>query len=143
MKWKIWPRQYGKTHQLREWWLEDPANRVILCGNRNLALNSQRHLEPELERLFPGNTVRENRRLLRTRIISYQTWLNGARYERELMKDLIAVDDLETILPRLLKGNIAFGAGCGSNDIPDPQQANDVAEFHRRTQEKFGVDWDA
>lgn len=143
MKWKIWPRQYGKTHQLREWWLEDPANRVILCGNRNLAINSHHYLEPMLAEAYPGNTHQENRRLLRTRIISYQTWLNGARYERELVKCQVAVDDLDYILPKLLKANISYGAGCGSNDIPDPQQANDVAEFHRRTQEKFGVDWDA
>jgi len=143
MKWKIWPRQYGKTHQLREWWLEDPANRVILAGSEAIAANSRHNLEWKLGEMYPGNTVAENRRLLRTRIISYRTWLNGAYTDRYLKDCQVAVDDLDFILPKLLKAHVVYAAGAGSNDIPDPVHASDVAEFHKRTREEFGVDWDA
>lgn len=41
MKWKIWPRQYGKTYELSKWWLEDPEHRVILVESTVMA--KERH----------------------------------------------------------------------------------------------------
>jgi hypothetical protein len=143
MKWKIWPRQYGKTHQLRDWWLEDPGNRIILCGSEVLAQNTRRHLIPLLEDQYPGNTDAENRRLAKWRVMSYRTWLNGFCQDRHARNCQVAVDDLDFILPKLLKAHVVYAAGVGTNDIPDPLQASDVDEFHRQTQEQFGVDWDS
>lgn len=132
MKWKIWPRQYGKTHQLREWWLEDPANRVILCGSENLAQNSRHYLKPLLEERYPGNTAADNRRLLKFRVMSYKTWLNGTLATRDVLRCQVAVDDLEFILPALFKADVVYAAGAGQNDIPDPVIANQVEEFKVR-----------
>jgi hypothetical protein len=143
MKWKVWPRQYGKTHQLREWWVEDPANRIILCGTELIAQNTRHHLMDLLADKFPGNTYEESRRLTKYRVMSYRTWLNGFCQDRDAKKCEVAVDDLDFILPKLLKAHVVYACGSGSNDVPDPVHASDIEEFHRQARDKYGVDWDA
>lgn len=142
MKWKIWPRQYGKTHQLRAWWLENPNNRVILCYNEVTAENSRHELAFLLAARWYENTPADNRDLLENRIMSYRTWLNGTRVIPSSFKGDVAIDDLDAILPQLFHANIVYGAGAGRNDTPVPAHAEDVEKHNAEMRLKFGTDWD-
>lgn len=138
MKYMIWPRQYGKSYQLRQWWVEDPAHRVILVENTDLAKMTRDDCRVLLQEKFPDNTDRENRLLTRNRIYSYRTWL-GPTLPRtgDLRQCDVAVDGLEYILNNLFKGNVVWAAGVGRNEIPDPAHADRAEIFHREIREKF------
>lgn len=137
MKWKIWPRQYGKTFELTKWWLEDPEHRVILCESRDLAQLRHADLKYQLQDARPDNTYHQNRVLLVEHIISWRTWRNSTRTNAEKKMD-VAIDGLEAILPHLFRGNIVYATGAGTNDIPDPTHEAYVAEIHRGWREKYG-----
>lgn len=143
MKWKIWPRQYGKTHQLREWWLEDPEHRVILCESDAVAQYHGRVLVERLYELDMATPISEHRKLVHYRIMSYKTWLNGTRVHPHKAKFQVAVDGLDAILPDLIKANVVYAAGVGTNDVPDPAHASEVEHNNQRFREMYGVDWDA
>lgn len=139
MKWKIWPRQYGKTYQLQEWWLGDPAHRVILCGNRNLAQIRRHDLELRLPEVYPGTTKAEARSLTRNRIMSYRTWLGPTLPKKGDLRDCaVAVDDLDLVLPELLKAKVAYAAGMGTNDSPDFEIAHQVEVANAWVRSIFG-----
>lgn len=140
MRWKIWPRQYGKTHQLREWWLEDPEHRVILCGSEVIAENNRHYLRPLLEERYYENTTSHNRRLVRNNIVSYRTWLGytDRGYSARTGAVQLAVDDLDYTLSELFHAHVVYAAGTGSNDIPDPEHADMVARHHKRHRAQYG-----
>lgn len=140
VKWKIYPRQYGKTYELKKWWLEDPENRVILVESTVMAKERHYELKEALAEVRPDNTFHQNRVLLQTHIVSWRTWRNNARTSAEKKME-VAIDGLDYILPALFKGtNIVYAAGAGTNDIPDPTHEAYVAEFHRRWREQYD-DW--
>lgn len=141
MKYMIWPRQYGKSYRLRQWWVEDPAHRVILVENTNMAKMARDECRKLLEEAFPDNTDRENRLLVRNRIYSYRTWRNSQRTSDEKKCD-VAIDALEYILNDLFKGNVVLAAGTGSNEVPDPETANRADESRREMRELYNIDWD-
>lgn len=139
MKWKIWPRQYGKTYQLSGWWVNDPANRVLLCGNEKLAHMRRDEVLPLLREAYPGSTDRDLRTLTKNRIYSFRTWRNST-VPSDQLKCEVAIDDLEVVLGALFKGKVVYAAGAGQNDIPDPRIADMVDEFNKEVYEKYGFD---
>ena len=82
MKFLIWPRQYGKSYRLMQWWTEDPAHRVILVENTNVAKQRQADLLPMLQEAYPENTHRENRLLLRNRIYASSNLASAIRFPK-------------------------------------------------------------
>lgn len=142
MKWMIWPRQYGKSYQLRQWWVNDPANRVILCENVNAAKFCQEECVKLLEEKYPGNTHRENRLLVRNRVYSWRTWRNS-RLTQDQLRCEVAIDGLEAILPHLFKGTISVATAAGSNELPDPEVANRADDFRQEMREKYGEAWNS
>lgn len=140
----IWPRQYGKSYQLRQWWVQDPANRVILTENTLYAQVCRDECRKLLAEEYPGNAERINRLLVNNRIFAWRTWL-GPTLPRtgDLRQCEVAIDGLEAILSVLFKGKVKIATGAGKNEVPDFQHANGVDEFHRQMREKLGVDEDA
>lgn len=141
MKWMIWPRQYGKTYQLSQWWVDDPVNRVLLCGNEKLAQMRRYEVLPLLKEVYPGSLNSDLRALTRNRIYSFRTWL-GPTLPRDgaVRKCEVAIDDLDVVLDTLFKGKVVYAAGVGQNDIPDPRVADMVEAFNREVCEKYGFD---
>lgn len=138
MKWMIWPRQYGKTYQLTQWWVDNPANRVLLCGNEKLAQMRRDEVLPLLRETYPKSTDRDLRMLTKNRIYSFRTWRNSAPTCDQL-KCQVAIDDLEVVLDALFKGKVVYAAGAGSNDTPEPAIADMVDEFNREVYERYGL----
>lgn len=138
MRWMIWPRQYGKTTKIQEWWMEDPANRVIVTGNEELARIRRRDLLADFTSRLGGEYFsREFDKLLKKRVISYRSY-QGMRGVFG-PNDQIALDDLDYILSSIF-GNVVLAAGVGELIEPDPVHAAKVAAFHQTMFDKYGVD---
>lgn len=139
MRWMIWPRQYGKTYTVQQWWLEDPGNRVILTENEELARLRRRDLADKLKSAYPGLFDTEIERLVKNRVMSYRSWpnLRGTT----LFRSQVAVDGAENILRSLLGGvcDVQVITGAGRNEEPDPDQVARVKPFHDRAR-AMGID---
>jgi len=70
MKWLIWPRQYGKTYEVCQWFLEDPVQRVIITSNEGLARLRRRALDNEAPTAF----YLQWQKILKTHIVSFRAW---------------------------------------------------------------------
>ncbi|HEX5962498.1 MAG TPA: hypothetical protein VFY42_02135 [Gemmatimonadales bacterium] len=146
IRWLVWPRQYGKTHRLREWWLEDPEGRVILTDNDKVADNSRQLLAEALRDRYPARPDYRLQVFLRSRVMSFRAWLNllercPGDARREL---LVAVDGAEHVLRELLKApNIGAITGAGRNEEPDSEVAAWAAAHHERWARVHppGIDW--
>lgn len=131
-KWMIWPRQYGKTYQIRKWWLEDPQNRAIVTLNEQSARNLRHDLKEELTRRSGGLFSAETDRVLRQRVMSWRSWDN-CRGESWRSGCEVAVDEAGHVLASILLADVRVVAGTGNNEEPDPVQAHQVQEFMRKT----------
>jgi hypothetical protein len=135
IRWLVWPRQYGKTYQVSQWWLDDPAGRVILTETASLADMRKHELLPLLRERRQDLDLIECRRLLREHVMHVRGWVAGnghalLRAERRRLK--IAVDGAENVLAALLGADIAVITGAGRNEEPDPGLAARAAEVHAR-----------
>ncbi len=159
MKWKIWPRQYGKSHALLDWWAEDPGHRVILCENEELARIRRRDYESRYNQCgcpcgHPGGSwcdvcrwvhARWHNLLARKRIVSYRTWINsfGGWGSAD---DQIAIDGLDNMLDELFRtagrGHVAVVAALGRNDEPNPEIKVQVEAFQAKHAHMFPPGYD-
>lgn len=131
IRWLIWPRQYGKTYRIEEWWLEDPENRVILCPDMVSARYRVGVLVRRLADERPDLHV--TRKYVEERVMSFRRW----QHLNESLKPgtdysgcEVAVDEAEVILATLLRADIKVIAGAGRNEEPDPVQAAKAAAGH-------------
>lgn len=141
MRWMIWPRQYGKTYKLQEWWLEDPQNRVIVTGTEELARIRRRDLADKLGSAYPGLFAQEIDRLLKRHVVSYRSYTGMRGVFNTDTK--VALDDLDYILTSIFSvggPTVVLAAGVGELIEPDPVRAAKVAEFHKTMFDKYGVD---
>lgn len=134
MRWMIWPRQYGKTYKLQEWWLEDPQNRVIVTGTEELARIRRRDLADKLGSVYPGLFAQEIDKLLKKRVVSYRSFqsMRGAFS----VSDKVALDDVDYILHSIFSvggPTVVLVAGVGTHENPDPVIAAQSDKFWERT----------
>jgi hypothetical protein len=122
--WYIWPRQYGKTHEVRKWWVQDPANRIIVTATDLAASVIRRDLNQQLYQAYPAVTALEVNRLLKTRVLSWRQWENGNR-GAGLHKCEVALDDCVKDILRGFVGpghTLAVISDAGQNQEPDYAQ---------------------
>jgi hypothetical protein len=127
MRWMLWGRQYGKTYQTIQWFLEEPTKRVIVCGTEAMAADIRRSLRQKIPHgpLVPETGLimgaGEWSRLLDKYIMnaaSASGRLSGVRKQ-------VAVDNLEFVLPQLLGNNkVELVTATGVNEMPPPFVVN-------------------
>jgi hypothetical protein len=129
VRWIVWPRQYGKTYQIEQWWLENPQNRAIVTANEELARLIRTSLGRELARTGHGLFKDEIKRLLDRRVMSWRSWGN-TRGEAWRMTAEVAVDEAGAVLQAMLSANVTVIAGSGKNDEPDHERAAQISAFN-------------
>jgi hypothetical protein len=134
MKWMIWHRQYGKTYQVCQWFLEDPRNRVIITSNENLARIRRRDLESEQTGIFHAHW----KRILKSHIVSFRSWQNMRGVFPPTIE--IAIDGIDDMVSYLFHGDVKIITGAGVNERPDPGRAAKADDFHNWTIKHLGVD---
>jgi hypothetical protein len=114
MKWMIWQRQYGKTYEVCQWFLEDPRNRVIVTANERLARIRRRDLETEQTEVFRAHWIK----ILKSHIVSFRTWQNM----REVFPSTIqvAIDGIDDMVNEIFHGDVQVITGVGKNELPNP-----------------------
>jgi hypothetical protein len=130
----VWPRQYGKTYQIEQWWLENPQNRAIVTSNEQDAREIRHRLTGKLmcaSSTFAEMFEVELKKLLEQRVMSWRSWGN-IRGERWVTTAEVAVDETGAVLQGLLHANVTIVAGAGKNDEPDPERAAQVRNFHEQ-----------
>lgn len=129
MRWLIWPRQYGKTERVLEWWIECPENRVIVTHNEETARHHRRRAQAlATDRLDIQHTFGQD---LRNNILSWRSWENAQRGRTNMQ---VAFDDcVKTLLQKAagLGNELAIISDSGRVEEPDSQHANQV-EFRLR-----------
>jgi hypothetical protein len=149
MRWMIWPRQYGKTHQILKWWAEDPENRVVLCQNEEIARHHRRTALETIVGTFPNRWVPDNPlhvssafiQFTRANIMSYRSWRNASRGRTSQQ---IALDG-DTLVIRALEDTFCHGthelaiiAEAGRNEEPDPCIENQASIRHEEIRQQYG-----
>jgi len=134
IRWMLWGRQYGKTHQTLEWFLGDPAHRVVLAMNEIEAERLRRDLmyRSPMFGHYPFLPLEEWKKLLQKNIVSASKWAterDHTRYTEEdgLFLPRVAIDNLDLILDKLLGAEVALVTATGVNESPkglrvDPQR---------------------
>lgn len=136
MNYLIWPRQYGKTYKVCQWFLEDPGNRIIVTENEQLARIRRRDLESEQTGIFHAHW----KRILKSHIVSFRTWGN--------MRDVfpptiqVAIDGIDTIINQLVYGDVQIITGAGVNEKPDPAIARQAEREYEWAVNHLGLDPD-
>ena len=133
MRWIVWPRQYGKTYQIEQWWLENPQNRAIVTFNEQAARDIRLRLEAALRTVYHGPFTTVLSRLIadlvKERVMSWRSW-ESTRGESWRIKAEVAVDEAGAVLQSVLNANVTVIAGSGKNDEPDHERAAQVSAFN-------------
>lgn len=129
MRWLIWPRQYGKTERVIEWWLECPENRVIVTHDEETARHHRRRAEAlATDRTDIPHTFSQD---LRNNIMSHRSWGSA---QRGRTGKQVAFDDCVKVILSSVAGTgneLAIISDSGRVEEPDSQHANQV-EFRLR-----------
>lgn len=127
MRWMLWGRQHGKTHQTLLWFKEDPEHRVILCMNEMEAVRLRRLIERD----YPHDQHRLRseaeawRILLRRNIITVGTWQREFDHARWVEGDArpsypkVAIDNAEHVLRTLVGAEVELLTATGMNETPE------------------------
>ncbi len=126
MKWKIWGRQHGKTHDILQWWQEAPEKRFILCGSALMAKNQRqlawRAYDEHVRSGWWNVTRPQARKLIEEHILSVTQWKAECGPGRRADPAWeFAVDDAEVTITQLVGANVVIVAGQGIIDKPDPE----------------------
>lgn len=139
MRWYIWPRQYGKTYRVMQWWLEDPTNRVVLMQNEDMARHHRREMRakhPELS-AWPDSMLKEH-------IMSYRSWQNRLKKPGRRESFEVALDDCvksilrEYVSPAGTDHDLKIISDAGVAEKPDSGIAAKAAEMHEEMRERYG-----
>lgn len=148
MRWLIWPRQYGKTHRVIEWWLEDPAKRIIVTHSESTARNHRHRAEKEAwdkpRYAQAWNYAyspwgREFQKVLKDNIMSWRSWENS-RQGRGRPACEVAIDDCVKAVLRKFVGpihNLAIISDAGRVEEPDVRIASEAEHFNTRIAVKY------
>lgn len=131
----VWPRQYGKTYQIEQWWLENPRNRAIVTANEGTAREIRHRLTDKLmlgSATFTELFEVELKKLLEQRVMSWRSW-NNTRGEAWTFPAEVAVDEVGALLQSMLNARVAIIAGSGKNDEPDHERAAQISAFNFST----------
>jgi hypothetical protein len=131
VRWLIWPRLYGKSHRVVEWWLEKPGTRVIVTANETLA----RHRRREITEQHP-----ELRQQAHARIMSWRSW---SRAGRGMPKSQVALDDCVKMILQQFTGpvhELAVISDAGRVEEPDPVMKARAEAFHEQMRLQYGVE---
>jgi hypothetical protein len=124
MKYLIWKRQYGKTYEVCQWFLEDPRNRAIITANERLARIRRRDLEWKQSEVFRDHWLK----LLKTHIVSFRTWENMRSVHPPTIQ--IAIDGIDDMVHELFHGDVRIITGVGTNSQPNVSIAAIADEHH-------------
>lgn len=123
MKWLIWGRKQGKTHQTIKWFLEDPDNRTILTHDEN----SARQLRGRVLDVYPGKLAVDMpyphltawKKMVERHVVGVATWQRPGHHDGWRGREYkIAVENLDLALPQLLHADVALVTASGVNEKP-------------------------
>jgi hypothetical protein len=120
----IWPRQYGKTYEVEQWFLEDPRNRVIITANEQLARIRRRDLETEQTEVFRAHW----KQILKSHIISFRTWQNMRGVFPPTIQ--VAIDGIDDMVSEIFHADVKIITGVGANETPNPAISYFADENH-------------
>lgn len=113
VKWMIWHRQYGKTYEVEQWFLEDPRNRVIITANEQLARIRRRDLETKQTEVFRAHWVK----ILKSHIVSFRTWQNMRGVFPPTIQ--MAIDGIDDMVGEIFRADVRVITGVGVNEKPN------------------------
>lgn len=141
MRWMIWPRQYGKTDRVKQWWLDNPCDRVIVTADEQLARHYRRDLMPQLaERYYEDRWTYS---FLKTRVMSWRSWqtFRDSHYGQQFFQ--VALDDCVKAILRDFVGReheLVIISDCGRSEELPAEIVSRADKFHAEMHAKYGID---